>query len=125
MKCKYCGHELKENLVKIPKLKIEVQEKVHSFNTSFENLEIPKGMRLLTYIECVEIHNDLKLRKKLGFGDIWIHIEQSFKLNKKKGLVARFYADSDYCDLYCDGDSVNSYSDLGVLFCRDCSQVKN
>jgi hypothetical protein len=119
MKCKHCGHEIEDrSSIKIKELRIEVETEIHDKDKTLKEIEIPKGWRLLTLEEIMWLHNS-KYKKKLNLDDTWEFIEQPFKINKENNFVARFVANSDRANLYCNGIPDYSYSSLGVRFCRD------
>ncbi len=114
----------KSEWIKIPELKIEIQSKIHHKGKSYDDLKEEFGEEyleehLLTYNQLKELKNlehdekyDLGLKKTYEF------VKQEDLFMKDKGYVARFYANSDYAYLYCDGGSSYSYSYLGVRFVR-------
>lgn len=103
------------SLVKFKNLKIEVDFEQKFNGEKLEDIKIPKGWRLLRIEELGEVMNYIQENNL----DIWSFFEQPIKNFKNKKKVARFYADSDGANLYCVVDSSDSYSDLGVVFCRD------
>ena len=114
----------------IPELGISVEIEVHDKNKSWDKLELSKKEdQLLNYDQCVKIANIPKYAKILKMDGSSskddFFIKQPFDLSKKNGYVARFGADSDYCDLGCYGDSGGSYSNLGVRFAKKISKSKN
>ena len=118
MKCPYCKKEIGNlKTIKIKELKIEVETEIHDKNKCLKDIEIPKGLRLLTMNEITWLHNS-KYKEQLNLNDTWEFIEQPFKQNKDKGDVARFYAGSDWANLNCGTNPSNSYGALGVRFCR-------
>jgi hypothetical protein len=118
MKCPYCKEELNDKTIKIKELNLEVEVKIHEKGKLLSEIKIPKGWRLLNFNEIVWLFNS-KYREKLNLQDTWEFIEQPFELNKKKGYVARFYADSVWASLYCFGDPDVRSGSLGVRFCKD------
>lgn len=110
----------------IPELKISVEIDVHDKNKSWDELNLSeKEDQLLTVEQCIWLANSkyaktLKMDGSSSKDDFFI--QQPFNLNKKNGLVARFYADSGDCDLGCDRVSWYSYSYLGVRFCKKISK---
>jgi hypothetical protein len=96
----------------------EYENKEHGFNETLSEIKILKGWELWTYEDCIKLHNNENFRKALNLGDCWFFIEQPFSFNKEKGFVARFYADSDRADLYCNGGPTVTNSSLGVRFKR-------
>ena len=106
----------------IPELKISVEIEVHDKNKSFDELGLKdREKELLTSEQCIFLANS-KYAKKLKMDGSStkddFFIQQPFKLNRKNGYVARFYAGSDYVDLDAIRGSSGSYSDLGVRFCK-------
>ena len=114
MKCPHCKKETSSSIVKFKTLKIEVDFEQKFNGKKFKDVKIPKGWRLLKIEELGEVMNYIQENSL----DIWSFFEQPIK-NFKNKKVARFGADSGCCYLGCDGGSRNSYSDLGVIFCRD------
>ncbi|KKM98851.1 hypothetical protein LCGC14_1153690 [marine sediment metagenome] len=110
----------------IPELKISVEIEVHDKNKSWDNLGLfEKEDQLLTSEQCIWLANskyakELKMDGSSTKDDFFI--KQPFDLNRKNGYVARFIADSDYCDLGCDGGSGYSGSYLGVRFAKKISK---
>ena len=106
----------------IPELKISVEVEVHDKNKSWDELSLSEREKeLLTAEQCIWLANSkyaktLKMDGSSSKDDFFI--QQPFNLNRKKGYVARFGADSDYAYLDCDGDSSYSDSGLGVRFAR-------
>ncbi len=114
MKCPHCKKETSSSIVEFKTLKIEVDFEQKFNGKKFKDIKIPKGWRLLKLRELDQVMNYIQENSL----DIWSFFEQPIK-NFKNKKVARFYADSDWCNLNCDGDSRDSDSDLGVIFCRD------
>lgn len=57
--------------------------------------------------------------EKYGFlKDTWAFVPNPDEVSKANGYVARFYVNSDYASLYCDRDSDNSGSTLGVFLVK-------
>ncbi len=57
--------------------------------------------------------------EKYGFlKDTWAFVPNPDEVSKANGYVARFYVDSGYADLGCDGDSDYSVSSLGVFLVK-------
>ena len=106
----------------IPELKISVEIEVHDKNISWDKLGLSdREDELLTSEEVIWLANskyskELKMDGSSRKDDFFI--KQPFDLSRKNGYVARFYADSGYAGLDCDGSSSDSYSDLGVRFVR-------
>ncbi len=111
-----------EGWLDIPELKISVEIEVHDKNKSWDKLNLSKREKeLLTVDQCIWLANSkyaktLKMDGSSSEDDFFI--QQPFNLNKKKGYVAGFDADSGYACLNCYWDSSVSYSDLGVRFVR-------
>ena len=123
LKAKKIIEEDKSNWVKIPELGIEIQNKIHHKNKSYDDLVEEFGKEFLeenlpTYGQLQFLRNSKKYCKKLNLLDTWEFVKQEDEISKKNGYVARFVADSGYCGLYCDGGSDYSYSNLGVRFVR-------
>lgn len=103
----------------------EVEIEVHDKNKSWDDLDLKYGdERLLNIEQVIKLANSkhAKILKMDGISskdDFFI--DQPFEFNKKKGKVARFYAVSDGLDLIAGGNSVGSYSYLGVRFVRKIS----
>jgi len=106
----------------IPELGISVEIEVHDKNKSWDKLGLKdRENELLTYEECIWLANS-KYAKQLKMDgsslDDDFFIQQPFELNRKNGFVARFYADSNWVDLYTGYDSRDSVSTLGVRWVR-------
>lgn len=106
----------------IPELGIEVQKDVYDKNKSWKDLNLSEREdELLTAEQCIWLANSkyakqLKMDGSSNNDDFFIR--QPFNLNRTKGYVARFGADSDYAYLYCGRDADDSDSFLGVRFVR-------
>ena len=124
LKAKKVLEENKSDWVKIPELGIEVQSKIHHKNKSYDDLVEEFGKEFLeenlpTYKQLQDLRNlEHNGKYKLGLIDTWEFVKQEDEISKKNGYVARFYAYSDYCYLYCGRYSDYSYSYLGVRFVR-------
>ena len=118
MKCPHCHKETDLKNIKIKELKIEVETEIHDKGNMLKDIKIPKGWRLLTDKEITYLHNS-KYKKQLNLNETWEFIKQPFKLNKKEGYVARFYADSGGAVLGCGWNPVGRVGSLGVRFCKD------
>ena len=121
--CKHCGHEIEQTeWIKIPELKIEVERDVHDKNKSWNDLVLSnREDELLTAEECIWLANSkyaeqLKMNGISSYDDFFI--KPPFELNKKKGYVAGFGADSGRSLLSCDGNPQFSVAYLGVRFVR-------
>ena len=106
----------------IPELNISVEIEVHDKDKSWDELELSKREKeLLTAEQCIWLANskyakELKMDGSSSEDDFFI--QQPFNLSRKNNYVAWFYAYSDYANLYCNGDSGDSSSTLGVRFLR-------
>ena len=123
LKSKKAREEDKSTWIKIPGLGIEIQNKIHDKNKSYDDLIKIYGKEFLeenlpTYAQLQFLRNSQTYCKKLNLINTWEFVRQEDEISKKNGYVARFYADSDYCYLDCYGDSDDSDSDLGVRFVR-------
>ncbi len=124
---RYVKEESKEWL-DIPELKISVELEVHDKNKSWDELGLKdREKELLTAEQCIWLANSkynkiLKMDGSSTEDDFFI--QQPFDLSRKNGYVARFFAYSDYADLYCYGSSDYSYSNLGVRFVRKKIKAK-
>ncbi len=124
LKGKKVLEENKSDWVKIPELGIEVQSKIHHKNKSYDDLVEEFGKEFLeenlpTYKQLQDLRNlEHNGKYKLGLIDTWEFVKQEDEISKKNGYVARFYAYSGYCYLYCCRYSGNSNSYLGVRFVR-------
>jgi len=99
----------------------EIQSKPHHFNCTLANAmkDLKNGEEVATYEVLQTCRNDEQLRIKLGLVDTWEFVYPNpDKISSDNGYVARFYADSDYANLYCGRVAVNSSSNLGVRFVR-------
>ncbi len=106
----------------IPELSISVEIEIHDKNKSWDKLELSKReSELLTVEQCIFLANSkyaktLKMDGSSDEDDFFI--QQPFNLNKKNVYVAGFCANSGYAYLDCDWYSSDSYSYLGVRFCK-------
>lgn len=103
----------------IPELKIEVQTKIHHKNKTYTECkeDLGKGESIPTYEQIQWLRNS-KYKGQLNLDDTWEFVQNPDNISKKNGYVAGFYAGSDYADLYCDRNSSDSGSVLGVRFLR-------
>lgn len=113
----------KSNWIKIPTLKIEIQNKIHHKNKSYDELKEEFGEDYLennlpTYAQLQYLRYSKEYCKKLGLINTWEFVKQEDLIAKKKGRVARFVANSGGLYLNTYWDSVVSDSDLGVRFVR-------
>jgi len=92
---------------------IEYELEQHDDDKTLSEIEISKGWRLLKPWEAQRLWDLGYLR------DNWFFVENTNKILKKKGYVARFYADSGRTDLGCGWDPTYRCSSLGVILCRD------
>jgi len=106
----------------IPELGISVEIEVHDKDKSFDDLKLSKREdELLTFVQCIFLANskyakELKMDGSSTKDDFFI--KQPFNLNRKNDYVAGFGAVSVYVDLDSDVSSSDSYSGLGVRFCK-------
>ena len=120
----------KSEWIKIPKLKIEIQSKIHHKGKSYNELKEEFGEEYLeehlpTYNQLQTLRNlEHKKKYKLGLIDTWEFVKQEDLISRKNGYVARFCADSGYAGLDCSRDSDYSYSGLGVRFVRRTKEKK-
>ena len=121
LKAKKTIEEDKSVWVNIPGLKIEIQNKIHDKNKSYDDLVKIYGKEFLeenmpTYAQLQFLRNSQEYCKKLNLIDTWEFVKQEDKISKKNGCVAGFFADSGICYLNCDWYSDYSDSVLGVRF---------
>ncbi len=123
LKAKKVIAENKSDWVKVQELGIEIQNKIHHKNKSYDDLVKEFGKEFLeenlpTYAQLQFLRNSKKYCEKLSLIDTWEFVKQEDEISKKNGYVARFCADSDYCSLSCGRYSGDSGSYLGVRFVR-------
>ncbi len=127
LKCHKKEHNkqiISDGWIEIPELNILVEEEIHHKNKSYDDLVKEFGEEFLeenlpTYAEIQALRNlEHKGKYKLGLIDTWEFVKQEDEISKKNGRVARFVANSDYCDLGCYRNSGYSDSDLGVRFIK-------
>ena len=123
LKAKKVLEDNKSNWVKIPELGIEIQNKIHDKNKSYDELVEVYGKKVLeeslpTYAQLQFLRNSKKYCNKLNLLDTWEFVKQEDDISKKNGYVAWFGAGSGFCYLSCGGGSDYSGSDLGVRFVR-------
>ncbi len=110
--------------IKIPETDYEVTKQVlHKDKSYDEIMKLKKPEEELLTLKMIGIiceHPDLikELKMDSSSTNDDFFFKQPFPQNEKIGRVARFYADSDYAGLGCDGDSDDSDSNLGVRFVR-------
>ncbi len=110
--------------ISIPETDYEVTKEVLHKGKSYDEimkLKKPKEelltLRLIGIIcEHPNLIKELKMDSSSTKDDFFF--KQPFPQNEKIGRVARFCANSDYADLYCDRNSDDSDSTLGVRFIR-------
>jgi len=93
---------------------IEYELKQHENGKKLSEITIPKGWRLLLPSEAMMLYE-----RGLIDNTFWFYVQQTNKIEKDKGNVARFIANSDGAYLNCNGNPSGSYSLLGVIFCRE------
>ena len=113
----------KNEFIYIKELNIEIEKSIHHKGKSYNDLVKEFGKEYLeehlpTYAQLQFLRNSDKYKELLGLIDTWEFVKQEDEISKKNGYIARFYAFSNCASLYCDGDSGDSYSDLGVRFVR-------
>ena len=122
LKNKLIEKQNKKDFIYIKELNIEVQKNKHHLNKSYDELKEEFGEKyleehLLTFNEVQKLRNlESEGKYKLGLKDTWEFCKQEDLISKKKGLVARFIADSGGLDLYSGRGSDVSDSYLGVRF---------
>lgn len=125
LKKKKAREEDKTTWVYIKELGIEVQNKIHHKNKSYDELVEEFGKEFLeknflTYNLIQALRNlEHQGKYKLGLIDTWEFVKQEDEISKKNGYVARFNAYSGYCSLDCYWVSDYSNSYLGVRFFRE------
>ena len=109
----------KNDWIKIPELKIEIQPKIHHKSKTYAECEkdLSKGESIPTYEQIQWLRNS-KYKDQLNLNDSYEFVQNPDNISKKNGYVAGFWADSGYADLGCDMGSDYSYSYLGVRFLR-------
>ena len=125
MKCKECGHELKENknkTIKIKELNIEVEIEYHQKDVSPKDIIIPKGWRLLTLNEFFVCYNKYSDKFKDLNNKTDEYVLQPIENIKQKFPYCNLWFDSvdNGSNLYL-GNRDLSYSNraLGVRFCKE------
>jgi len=125
-KCKYCGQEIKDKpkWVKLNS-KVEVETAIHDFGIVFNDIIIPKGCRLLTYNELIELANNENLKKMIFPEYNGIYIEQFYEQNKGKYCATAWLGCnvSDFY-LYAYNFLYLNFAARGVLFCRNIRRKK-
>ena len=123
MKCKTCGHEMKEEPIKIKELNLEVQ-RPQKWVKPYNEIVIPKGWRNIKVWELWFILDGSKYMDNfLGYykGKYnYFYCEQT-SWAKKNNRLSRLSLDGDLV-LYSGwsgGDLGNSDGDGRVVFCRD------
>ena len=109
----------KNDWIKIPELKVEIQTKIHHKDKTYAECEkdLSEGELIPTYEQIQWLRNS-KYKGQLNLDDSYEFVQNPDNISKENGYVARFFAYSDCAYLLCDWDS--SYSDgcLGVRFVR-------
>jgi len=121
MKCKHCGTVIlvtpQTKIIK--ELGIEFTVKQQQNNIKFNDIEIPKGFRLIKATEIMKFWDNKTFRETLlkeNDNNLWFFVENLDCY--KKDYVARFDAFSGRAGLYCDWYPGSSDSRLGVIFVR-------
>ncbi len=109
----------KNDWIKIPELKIEVQTKIHHKSKTYAECEkdLSEGESIPTYEQIQWLRNS-KYKDQLNLDDSYEFVQNPDDISKENGYVARFCAGSDCAYLYCGRDSSYSDGDLGVRFVR-------
>ena len=109
----------KNDWIKIPELKIEIQTKIHHKNKTYAECEkyLSAGETIPTYEQIQWLRNS-KYKDQLNLDDSCEFVQNPDNISKENSYVARFYAVSDYANLNCYGSSSSSSSGLGVRFVR-------
>ena len=109
----------KNDWIKIPELKIEIQTKIHHKDKTYAECEkdLNKGESIPTYEQIQWLRNS-KYKDQLNLDDTYEFVQNPDNISKGNGYVAGFYADSGYAILNCDRYSSDSGSNLGVRFVR-------
>ena len=94
---------------------IEYEIESHDFDKKLSDIKIPKGWRLWKAHECWLFYEDKKLRKEMNLEDCWFFVEQP---RDNTSDVAGFDAGSGRAYLDCYWGPLDTYSSLGVRFCR-------
>ena len=127
MKCKHCGSEIENKTIKIKELNIEVETEYSQKDIKIKNIKIPKGWRLLTLPEWIELYNNHQEKFKDLNKDSDEIVKQPIKDNEIKypywnvwlfGLDDGSVLGGNYRYLSC------SYWVRGVRFCRDLKQTQ-
>jgi hypothetical protein len=118
MKCKTCGHEIKERKTIIIN-KVEYELEQHDNGKVLSEITIPKGWRLLLPSEAVMLYE-----RGLINNSFWFFVQQTNKEEQEKGNVARFGAGSDGANFICGGYPSLSYASLGILLCKTLGDEK-
>jgi len=122
------GEISNERWLDIPELGISVEINVHDKNKSWDELGLKDREKELLNVEQVIFLANSKYAKQLKMdgssSNDDFFIQQPFDLSRKNGRVAGFYSDSDCAGWDCSVYSGNSYSYLGVRFCRKKNSKK-
>jgi hypothetical protein len=137
LKDKLEKESIKDNILFVKELNLEVEINVTHKNESFNQImnsndikeKIKKGWRLislcnknnvneLAFLENNETYRKiLKLDSSSTKDDFFV--EQIFKRNKEQNYISRFYSYSVRHDLDFSGDANGSLDYLGVRLCRE------
>ena len=98
---------------------IEYELKQHDNNKKLSEIIISKGWRLLLPSEAMMLYE-----RNLIDNTFWFYVQQTNKIEKEKGNVARFNANSDWAFLSCYWNPSNSDDGRGVILCRDLKVKK-
>lgn len=94
-------------------------------NKILNDIQIPKGMRLLTIPEITKVFDSKNYKNilvKANNREFWSYV---WNYSWIENRVAWFVAGSDWADLNYNGGPSDSYPALGVVLCRDLKKVKN
>ena len=97
---------------------VEYELEQHDNGKNLSEIKIPKGWRLLLPSEAMMLYE-----RGLINNNFWFFVKQTNKIEKKKGNVARFDADSSRAYFVCDGSDSGRGASFGVIFARDLKEV--
>ena len=115
------SEQSKNEWLYIPKLKIEVQTKIHHLDKTLAEArqDLKEGQEVISYEQIQWLRNS-KYAEQLNLINTWEFVYPNpDKISENNNYVVRFYADSNGAILDCYWNPASANSALGVRFVRD------
>jgi hypothetical protein len=121
MICSHCKKEISESKsIVVDGYEYDVE--TIQLGKSFDDIIIPEGYELWTHEDCIKLHSNKELRKKLNLVDCWFWIVQPFVFSKDKDYVTWFNTSFHRANITCNVDQSYLSVHLGVRFKRKVEQ---